>query len=170
MSLFVISQILIGFAICFDIVSFQYKEKSHILSCLLVSCSLISIHFFCLGYTTAGVLGIIAALRFITSIFSTSKVLMLLFIGATVLTAILTYQGALSIISCLGSCFGIMASFSDSDKRLRQLMLIGTSIWVVHNYLAGSPAAVIMEVIFICSNLVGYFRYYIRAPKKVLDS
>jgi hypothetical protein len=170
MSLFVVSQILIGFAICSDIVSFQFKEKSHILSCLLVSCTLISIHFFCLGYTTAGFLGIIVALRFITSIFSTSKILMFLFIGATLLTTIFTYQGALSILSCLGASFGTIASFSDSDKRLRQLMLIGTSFWIAHNYLAGSPAAVIMEVIFIGSNLVGYFRYYIRGPKRVLGS
>jgi len=168
MSLFVISQILIGFAICSDIASFQFKKKSHILCCLLVSCTLISIHFLCLGHMTAAMLGVIVAFRFITSIFSTSKKLMFLFIGATLLTTILTYQGTLSILGCLGATMGTIASFSEQDKRLRQLMLICTSFWVVHNYLAGSPGAVIMEILFIGSNIVGYFRYYIRPKKRVL--
>ena len=43
-------------------------------------------------------------------------------------------------------------------------MLAGTTIWIVHNYLAGSPGAVLMEALFISSNLIGYFRFYIR-PK-----
>jgi hypothetical protein len=46
-------------------------------------------------------------------------------------------------------------------------MLVGTMIWITHNYLAGSPGAVLMEALFISSNLVGYFRYYIR-PKKLM--
>ena len=47
-------------------------------------------------------------------------------------------------------------------------MLIGTSLWIVHNFLAGSPGAVLMEAIFISSNLVGYFRFYIRPKGQVL--
>ena len=45
-------------------------------------------------------------------------------------------------------------------------MFIGTSFWLVHNYFANSPAAVFMEVLFLGSNLIGYYRHYIK-PKKV---
>ena len=58
-----------------------------------------------------------------------------------------------------------MAAFQEDDRRLRQLMIVGTSFWLLHNYLIGSPTAVLMEVLFISSNLVGYYRYYFKKPK-----
>lgn len=87
---------------------------------------------------------------------------MVSFMATAIIASILTYEGVLSILGCAGSLFGTMASFSKDDKLLRQLMLIGTCLWLIHNILAGSPGAVVLEVFFICSNLVGYFRYYIR--------
>jgi len=168
MTNFLLSQILIGMAICTDILSFQFKDRKKILTCLVVSCSLISTHFMLLGHWTAACLGIIAAFRFTTSLFSTSKKLMTVFIVAGVTASIVTYEGLLSILSCSGATFGTVASFSREDKHLRQLMLVGTSLWIVHNFLAGSPGAVLMEAIFISSNMVGYFRYYIRPKNKPL--
>jgi hypothetical protein len=168
MSDFILSQILIGIAICTDTISFQFKERKKIVACLLVSCTLISAHFMLLGHWTAACLGIIAAIRFTTSIFSTSKKLMGVFIFATIMASIFTYEGLLSILGCAGGIFGTVASFCKEDKLLRQLMLVGTSLWIVHNFLAGSPGAVLMEAIFISSNLVGYFRFYIRPKSQAL--
>ena len=164
MSDFLLSQILIGLAICTDTMSFQFKERKKIVACLLVSCILISVHFMLLDHWTAAGLGLIAAVRFATSLFSTSKRLMGIFLAATIAVSIFTYSGLLSILGCAGGLFGTAASFCKEDKLLRQLMLIGTSLWIVHNILAGSPGAVLMEAIFISSNLVGYFRFYI-GPK-----
>ncbi|EKD35386.1 MAG: hypothetical protein ACD_75C01933G0002 [uncultured bacterium] len=168
MSLFAISQILVGIAICTDIVSFQFKEKTKIVACLLVSCTLISIHFMLLDHWTAACLGILAATRFAASLFSTSKKLMGFFVLTTIVVAAASYEGILSILAGTGGVFGTVASFCKEDKQLRQLMLVGTSLWLIHNILAGSPGAVVMEVLFIGSNLVGYFRYYIRPKKQVL--
>lgn len=164
MSLFVISQILIGIAICSDILSFQFKERIHIVSCLLVSCTMISLHFMCLGHWTAACLGILAAARFITCLFTTSKLFLTLFVGLTIGVSALTFEGLLSILGCSGAIMGTIASFCKDDKALRQFMSIATCIWIAHNYLAGSPGAVIMEFFFLSSNAVGYFRYYIN-PK-----
>lgn len=168
MSNFVLSQILIGIAICTDTASFQFKERKKIVACLLVSCTLISAHFMLLGHWTAAFLGLVAAARFTTSIFSTSKRWMGLFIVATIVISIFTYEGLLTILGCTGGLFGTVASFCKEDKLLRQLMLIGTILWIVHNFLAGSPGAVLMEAIFISSNLVGYFRFYIRPKGQTL--
>jgi hypothetical protein len=137
-------------------------------ACLLISCTLISIHFMLLDHWTAACLGLIAAIRFTTSLFTTSKKFMTLFIVATIVTSICTFEGLLSILGCTGGVFGTVASFCKEDKLLRQLMLVGTSMWIVHNFLAGSPAAVLMELIFISSNLVGYFRFYIRPKRQIL--
>ncbi|SDO64627.1 YgjV family protein [Desulforhopalus singaporensis] len=166
MTLFTLSQILVGIAICTDIVSFQFKKKAHIVCCLLISCILIAVHFACLGHWTAALLGMLAAGRFAISLFTTSKLCMALFISAAVVASLLTFEGMLSILSCSGAVFGTIASFSREDKQLRRLMMVATTFWLIHNFLAGSPAAVIMECIFLGSNLVGYFRYYIRTPNR----
>lgn len=168
MSSFVLSQILVGIAICTDLISFQFKEKRQIVMCLLVSCTMISLHFMCLEHWTAALLGLLAALRFITSIFTTRKLYRTLFVVATVLISILTYEGLLSVLCTTGAIFGIYASFCDDDKPLRQLMAVGTSIWLFHNILAGSPGAVVMEILFLGSNIVGYFRYYIKPARPVI--
>lgn len=85
----------------------------------------------------------------------------------TIAISFFSYQGSLTILSCLGSSFQTIAAFKKNDKQLRELMIVGTSFWLIHNYLSGSPIAVLMEIIFISINIAGYYRYYI---KKQLDS
>lgn len=166
MTTFVLSQVLVGIAIVFDIISFQCKERRQIVACLMISCLLISCHFALLGYTTAAALGIVAAIRFFTGLFTTSKWAMAAFITASLVLSAVTYTGLLSILSGMGSVLGTTGTFCKNDKHLRLLMLIGTALWLVHNFLAKSPAAVLMECLFIGSNLVGYYRFYIR-PKRL---
>ena len=168
MSLFVVSQLLVGLALCTDVLSFQFKARKHIISCLIISCALISCHFMILDHWTAAGLALLATVRFATSLFSTSRRFMYLFLGATWVISFLTYEGLLSILGCTAGTFGTVASFCRADRQLRQLMFICSSLWVVHNYLAGSPGAVILEVFFISSNIVGYYRFYIRPKKQVL--
>lgn len=165
MSPFIVSQILIGFAICCDLLSFQFKDRRKILGVLLISCLLIGSHFILLEQWTAAALAVVAALRFLVSLKTTSKKTMAGFMGLAVFIAAVTYSGPLSLLTCCGSLFGTAACFSSHDKRLRQLMLIGTSLWLLNNILIGSPMAVLMESLFICSNLLGYYRFYIRPPQ-----
>ena len=160
LSVFTLSQMLVAVAIGFDLLSFQFKERHRIIACLVISCLLVALHFALLGHWTATGLGLLAGLRFATSLVTRSKKLMAVFILASLLVAALTFHGILTILSCLGSMFGTIASFCRTDKDLRRLLLIATSLWLVHNCLAGSPTAVLMEALFISSNLIGYYRYY----------
>jgi len=166
MSNFLLSQILIGFAICFDLMSFQFKERKKIVLCFFCASVLIGVHFALLEqYTAAGVV-LITAIRFLTSIFTTSKKMLSVFLVSYTVVTVVTYAGLLSLLTYGASMISSVASFCKDDKFLRQLMLISTIIWVVHNYLANSPAAVVMEILFICSNSIGYYRHYIK-PQKV---
>jgi len=122
-----------------------------------------------LGHWTAACLGLVAAARFTTSIFSTSRYFMYLFVATTWIISFVTYEGLLSIIGCVAATFSSIGSFSKEDKTLRQYMLACTLLWIIHNYLAGSPGAVILEIFFASSNIVGYYRFYIRPQKQVLS-
>lgn len=162
MNSFVASQILVGIAIVFDVISFQLKNRKYILLCLVISGVFISSHFILLKNWTASMLMLVAILRYTLSIFSTSRKLMYFYVLFTIAISFFSYQGSLTILSCLGSSFQTIAAFKKNDKQLRELMIVGTSFWLIHNYLSGSPIAVLMEIIFISSNIAGYYRYYIK--------
>lgn len=159
---FVLSQIFVGIAICFDLLSFQLKKRTHIVLCLSVAGVFISTHFILLEKWTAAILMMIAVIRYVSSYFSTSNKLMALFVSVSIATTAITFEGYLSIFSCLGSVFQTLGAFKSDDKKLRQFMIIGTLFWLCHNYLAGSPVAVLMEILFLSSNLIGYYRFYFR--------
>lgn len=165
MSVYLISQVLVGIAILFDILSFQFKDRKQIVKCLFVSGTLIATHFFLLGHLTAGLLMLVATLRYLTSVFTTSRRAMTLFITLALLATICTFEGTLSVLSFIGTAFHTAGAFSKNDKRLRILMIIGTLFWIPHNYLASSPVAVVMELLFLSSNLVGYYRHYLKGKK-----
>ncbi len=162
MSSFVLSQVLVAVAIGFDLLSFQFKPRRRIIVCLCCSCLLIAVHFGLLGLWTAMGLALLAAIRMLVSYLTTSKRVMLFFIAAAVVTALLTYHGLLSLLSCLGAIFGTIGSFCREDRQLRLVMMCATSLWLVHNILAGTPTAVLMEGVFLASNLLGYYRFYLR--------
>ena len=165
---FLISQCLIGIAIIFDFFSFQFKKREQIVTCLFAAGLLITTHFALLEEWTATALMSIATLRYLSSIWTTSRKMMWFFSACSVTATAFTFAGLISVISCVGTLFQTRASFCETDKRLRQLMIVGTSFWLIHNYMVGSPGAVLMEVLFISSNLIGYYRHYIRPAKALL--
>ncbi|MEY2689637.1 MAG: hypothetical protein RL375_3836 [Pseudomonadota bacterium] len=165
MSDFWLSQALIAVAIVFDLLSFQFKQRARILACLVVAGILITSHFVLLERWTAAGLMVIATTRFFVGIFSTATALKFVFAAAALAVGVATYAGIASILSCTGSLIQTFGAFSADDKRLRQLMMLGTGFWLCHNALVGSPAAVLMEVLFLSSNVVGYYRHYIRPAR-----
>lgn len=167
MSYFILSQILVVFAIVFDLISFQFKNQRKIVCCLFIAAAFNSIHFLLLEQWTASGLMALGSLRYFTSIFTTSKKMLIVFALGSIIVSSVTYMGLISILACSGSLIKTAAAFCRNDKKLRQLMIFGTACWIVHNYIVGSPAAVILEVLFLLSNFVGYYRYYIRRSEVV---
>lgn len=165
MTPFILSQVFIGIAICFDLMSFQFKNRKKIIICFFCASVFIGLHFLLLEQHTAAFLVFISAIRFITSIFTTSKKLMSVFLLLCSLVTFFTYSGILSLLAYLGASINTVASFCKEDKHLRLIMIAGTLFWLANNYFANSPAAVFMEILFLFSNIVGYYRHYIKKEK-----
>ncbi|SHH23677.1 YgjV family protein [Ferrimonas marina] len=163
MSAFLLSQVLVSIAIVFDLLSFQLKDRRKIVGCLCMAGVLISSHFALLEQWTAAGLMAIATVRYFISIFSTKGILKWGFVCTSIGLSLVTYSGIASVLSCFGSCLQTIGAFQANDRRLREFMQVGTSFWLVHNYIVGSPTAVVMELLFILSNLIGYFRYYVKS-------
>lgn len=159
---FLLSQILIGIAFVFDLSSFQFKNRKYILICFTVAASLISAHFFLLGENTAGSVVALSAIRFIVSIFTTDKRLMWLFLGLILTAGIVTFDGIEDILSVSAMLLSTFSVFSAQDKGLRLFMMMGTVLMITHNILIFTPAAILLEVFFLASNLFAYYRFYLK--------
>lgn len=160
MSFFVISQLLISTAIVFDLASFQCKQRRQVVGCLSIAGVLICSHFILLSQWTAAALMACATVRYFTSVFTTSWRAMWFFLIANFVIFTLTFSGVVSLISVIGATIQTIAAFQKNDKVLRQMMVMGTACWIVHNIIVNSPAAILMELLFLLSNVIAYRRFY----------
>ena len=162
LSTFALSQVLAGLAFIFDVLSFQFKERKSILICFVLSAVFIGAHFLVLQIYTSGILFFVSAVRFLVSYYSTDRGWMYSFMGLSLAITGFSYIGPLSILACLGTLIITRAVFQQQDRLVRLNMMVGTSVWIVHNLVAKSPVAVALEIFFLASNLVGYYRHYVQ--------
>ena len=166
-SYFIISQLVRFLAILSDFFSLQFKKRQHIFILLIISASLISIHYFFLGLLTAGVIVLISVLRFIVCYFTTNKKLLLVFLVLPTVSLCFTYQQLTDFIIYIGLIIFIIGNFQEDNKLMRKLMMVGTAIVTIYNIIIFSPMGIIGEGSFLLSGIIGYYRYYIKKPKNI---
>ncbi|GGF08950.1 YgjV family protein [Pseudoalteromonas gelatinilytica] len=158
--MFILSQCLVAIATLLDLASFQFKQRQVILACLFSSVLLTSVHFMLLENFSAASLMLIAALRYGYCIFACKSWVMIAFMLLSISAVVFTWQSWVSFIALSATLLQTYASFQGKDFTLRILMIVGTIGWIVHNILVFSPLAVLMETVFLISNLVGLWRFY----------
>ena len=163
---FLLSQLLIGFALISDIISFQVRKREHILIFLVTSAFLIAVHYLLLGKITAGILVFLSFASFITARKTTNKKYLYFFMILYLIPILLTYDAFVDTVIFIGMYVALIARFQENDKQLRILMMVATSIIITYNALIFTPMGVLLETIFLISNIVGYYRYYVRERKK----
>ena len=169
MSLFAVAQLLVALAICLNILALQCRQRRTIILLLLVSCSLVAVHFLLLGYTTAAGLLLLSMARLAVGLWTVSKKMMGLFALAAIILTALTFTGWLSLLSCAAVLLSTIASFSEDDRRLRLAFMCAACLWVVDNGVVGSPGAMANDALFLVSNLIGYYRFHIRPKRHLLS-
>jgi hypothetical protein len=162
---FWVSQGLMIVALGCDLVSWQCKQRRVILMWLIVSTLFIGTHLMLLEEYVAGTLIFIATLRFFTSIFSTNPKFMWSFLALVLLVGGLMYEKPIDLIAITANVIFNYAAFRPNDKALRLWTMLGTSIWISFNILIFTPAGIFLESVFLLSNIVGYYRYYVRGTK-----
>ena len=162
--MFILSQCLVAIATLLDLASFQFKQRQAILACLFSSVLLTSVHFMLLENYSAASLMLIAALRYGYCIFARKSWVMIAFMLLSISAVLFTWHSWVSFIALSATLLQTYASFQGKDFTLRILMIVGTIGWIAHNALVFSPLAVLMETVFLVSNLVGLWRFYVH-PK-----
>lgn len=165
MSAFLLSQIIIGIALIFDLSSFQFKNRKYILICFTIAASLISAHFFLLGEQTAGAVVGLSAIRFFVSIFTTKKEILYLFLVLILIAGAVTFDGYEDILSISAMLVSTFSAFSTDDKKLRLFMMCASTLMITHNLMVWTPAGILLEVFFLGSNLFAFYRFYLKGNK-----
>ena len=161
-SAFLLSQILIGIAFITDVASFQFKKREITLTLFAISAVLISTHFFLLGAVTAGFVVAVSAVRFVVSIFSTSRYFMYFFLAIVLVLGMLTFDGYEDAFAISAMMFATISAFQANEKYLRQFMAVGTLLIIIHNVIIFTPAAIVLELFFLSSNVLSYWRFFIK--------
>ncbi|WP_164852192.1 YgjV family protein [Rheinheimera riviphila] len=153
-----LSQLLALFAFVAGISAFQLQQRQPILLCWFLSAALNASHFMVLGQLAAALFVGFTAIRFLVAAYYPKPILMWLFIVLSTLLLWLTYQSPLQLLPFLAAIVGTIGSFQQKVLLVRTCMAIGACAWIYHNILVGSPVAVMMELAFLASNLVGFLR------------
>ena len=161
---FIISQVAMFIAMGFDFLSLQYKKREYTFLCLIISASLISTHYFLLNKIAAGVIVFFSVLRFITCYFTTNKKFLYIFIALNTVSLFFTYKEISDFIIYFGLIVFIIGNFQEDNKLMRKLMMIGTFMIVIYNFIIFSPMGFIAESSFLLSNFIGYYRHYLKKP------
>jgi hypothetical protein len=163
---FIISQIAVSVAMIFDFLSLQFKERKKTFLCLIISATLISFHYFLLNKTAAGVIVFFSILRFITCYFTTNKKFLVLFLILNTLSLFFTYNEVYDLIIYLALVIIIIGNFQENNKTMRKVMMLGTALAVLYNTIILSPMGAVVESSFLISNIIGYYRHFIKNKKK----
>ncbi len=157
--IFLISQILAAISFGFGIASYQFEGRRAILL-FLVACNVFNAtHFYLLGRPGPTSMLLVTGLRYSVATMSTDRRLMVLFMAATIGVYLGYSANILSILSCVGTLIATYGSFQADSCRLRLFVMVGNAMWVLHNFLSSTPVGAVMELSFLTSNLVGYWRH-----------
>src|SRR5690606_12652514 len=123
-----------------------------------VSALLNACHFAVLAQYQAAFFVGLTSVRFLVAAFSPRARWMYVFLILSSMLFFISYASPLNLLPYLAAIVGTIGSFQKKVILVRILMAVGASAWIVHNLLVGSPVAVLMELAFLSSNLIGYIR------------
>jgi hypothetical protein len=158
---FLLSQLLVSVTLIIECGAMQLKNKNYILAALSVSCFFNGFHYLLLDQPTAGYIFLFSSIRFLISIRWKFQWISAASLCVSLVITVSTYIGILSIIGFFATVFITIGSFSKNDRFLRLMMITGGSVWLLHNVILWTPVGILVEVIFVGSSCIGYYRYYV---------
>lgn len=158
MSSFILSQCLAALAFAAGLAAYQGRTRGEILGRWALAAGLNAAHFALLGVPGATTLAAITSARFLVASFVADRRVMLVFMVLATTGFLLTYTHPFGFLALGATLLGTWASFQPGAGTVRAAFAVCASLWFVHNLLAGSPVAALMEVAFLASNALGWWR------------
>ena len=155
---FFASQVLAWIAIIADIFSFQFKERKKIIVFFMIAATCIAAHYFLLERYAATAVVTLGIIRFFVAYHSTWVYWKYIFIALFAVMTYVFFKDWYDIFIFLAMSITTIGVFQKDDRPLRLLMMGGTSTTIIYNFLVFSPIGILLESIFLVSNIIGYNR------------
>jgi hypothetical protein len=156
----------VGFvAMALLVSSFQMKTRRGILKVQLVSECFWVLHYFLLGAYTGMALNVVAAARCYvygqreTKKWADKNFVPVVFFIFAVFTCAFTWSGPVSLLPTASICLNSFVLWSKKPRFIRFFSAPGCACWLVFNYLSGSYAGVLTEILDLVSIAAAILRY-----------
>lgn len=163
----------IGFvAMAILVASFQQKSRKTILLFQLVSEALWVLHYALIGAYPGMALNGLGVVRCYvyanreTKKWANKEFIPYLFFILAVLTGILSWEGAKSLLPMAAVCITSFVLWSKNPKIIRIFSYPGCACWLVFNFISGSYPGVATEIFNLCSITVGIIRFDLGGKRK----
>ena len=165
------AQIVGLFGIACSLLSFQQKDRKRVMLFQMTASALFCIQLFMVGAITGGCIDSISFIR--TVVFSqndkkwaSSPAWLWVFIVAMIVTGLLTWQNAWSILPILGSVLSTIALWMKKSSHIRGISLFVGPCWLVYNLVHGAYTGALNEVLAMTSIMIGIFRHDLKRKTK----
>ncbi|BEH73752.1 YgjV family protein [Edwardsiella tarda] len=146
---------------------FNRDERRFRLQLALYS-SIIGVHFFLMGASTAGMSAELNAIRSVIATRTRNLWVMVLFIVLTLVLGVGELQHPLEVLPIVGTIASTWALFRCRGLTTRCVMWCSTACWVIHNLWLGSLGGSLIEGSFLLVNGYNIVRFY-RMQRRGID-
>ncbi|MDB5814741.1 MAG: hypothetical protein JWN23_1858 [Rhodocyclales bacterium] len=156
--IFSVPQLFGYLAFFFGVGCFLQKSDVRFKVFMSIECISYVIHFWLLGNLTACASSAVSVGRSLAAIRSRSRWVALIFVLLSLGMGVWLAKTWLSLLPIVASCIGTTALFLLSGVRMRALMLVGTTLWLINNIASGSIGGTMLEAVILTTNTWTIFR------------
>ena len=174
MPLYITAQAIGIIAMCANIISYQFKDKKHVILCQLIGASLFTVNMFMLDAIIGALLNVVAIIRALVYMNRArlkigSPVLCSIFVILYVLSYVLSFTvfgkepSALNLVIEMLPVIGMTAFTVGMDgkdaKDIRIYAFINSPCWLIYNCVNFALGGILCEVFSLISNISAFIRY-----------
>lgn len=157
-----------GFSAIFVVIlMYQFKKRKTILLLMVLYSALWCCHFGVLGLMTPVAMNLLNVVRsFVFSFrekkWAQSNIIPAVFLIASLVLVVCTWESMWSILPCIGTAFATLANWQKDTKKLKLLTIPVCLTWFTYNVVNGSLPGACNETLAFVSIII----YLFRARKK----
>lgn len=159
---FSLAQILGYMGMVMGIFAFLQKDDTRMKLIITGMAGILVAHFIMLGAyvaaVSAGLAGSRAGLSLMAFVKRHVHAFAAFYVIAALVLGFAVYTGPIDILPLIAAIIGTYAFFYAQGLKMRFALLIGTSVWIAHNALAGSYGPLLMEIFILIANLTTIIR------------
>ena len=142
----IIAQLLGFLALCAGIYAFSRKDDQQLRAGQAVQSFILALHFYLLDANSAAAIALLAGVRNSISLYKNIQNVAVVFLLIYIFVGFYTYEQLIDVLPVLSALLGTTAIFYLSGIRMRILMMLSTSLWIIHNVVVGSVGPLLMEL------------------------